>query len=317
MSSTKSVNKRDDGPIVEPAKPILFARGGHSSQTVKDLLSDFTRLKKTVSKTLTTKHDFLPMEDESGMEFLCTKKSDSGLFFFAHENKKRPNNFVLGRMFDTKVLDMVELGVKKCESMQACQARAGTSAASAYQSPLLLFQGEQFANATDGSPLSTLQSLFLDVFSNGNRAKEMDLEALDLVLVFTATGSGEVEMKGYRIAFGERSADSQSPQIVLQEHGPNATFEIRRTKIAAPDLAKLARKQPKLAGSVHSKNVSSDPLRGLVGQIHMKKQDTNKLVMRSRFKRALKKRPADDEGKEGKQSGTKHGNKPKKQKRSE
>jgi len=282
-----ATKKAKEPPLVEPAKGFLFARGMHCSETTRGLMQDFARLKGDVGKTTTGKNDFHPMEDETGIERLCKSKGAS-LFAFASENKKRPKNLVLGRLYDGHLLDMVEVGVKEFESMANCQKRTKTAAASVFWAPLILFQGEEFANAQEGSDVATLKDLLLDMF-RGKPAQSMDLEAIDLALVFTCQSDKTVQMRGYRVAF-KKSTGHGSPEIDLIEHGPNVELEIRRFRAAAPNLAKLARKQPKLPGSGKTKNVSSDPLRGLVGQVHMNKQDMNKLVTRSRFAKALKRK---------------------------
>jgi ribosome production factor 2 len=189
-------------------------------------------------------------------------------------------------LYDGHVLDMVEVGVTKFESMHDCQRRAKTTSASAFWAPFILFQGEEFANAPEGGDVATLKDLLLDMF-RGQPAQTMDLEAIDLALVFTCLPDKAIQMRGYRILFTKGSGNG-SPQIELLEHGPNVDLEIRRFRAAAPNLAKLARKQPKLPGSGKTKNVTSDPLRGLVGQVHMHRQDMQKLVTRSRFVKALK-----------------------------
>jgi ribosome production factor 2 len=280
-----SNRKPNEPPLIEPAKGFLFARGMHCSEITRNVMRDLARLKEQQGKTTTGKNDFHPMEDETGIERLCESKG-AGLFAFGTENKKRPNNLILGRTYDRRLLDMVEVGITKFESMIDCQKRAKTTSASSFWAPLLLFQGEEFANAQEGSDLATFQNLLIDMF-RAPPAKLLDLEAIDLALVFTCLEDKKVQMRGYRIAY-TKSTRQGSPSIDLLEHGPNIDLQIRRFKAAAPNLAKLARRQPKLPGSGKTKNVSSDPLRGLVGQIHMHKQDTNKLVTRSRFKKALK-----------------------------
>jgi ribosome production factor 2 len=45
------------------------------------------------------------------------KKADTSLFLFGSHSKKRPNNIVLGRTYEHKVLDMAELGITKLDSI--------------------------------------------------------------------------------------------------------------------------------------------------------------------------------------------------------
>lgn len=53
-----------------------------------------------------------------------TAKADTSLFLFASHSKKRPNNIVLGRTYEHKVLDMVELGMLNFQSIESLVASA-------------------------------------------------------------------------------------------------------------------------------------------------------------------------------------------------
>lgn len=55
-------------------------------------------------------HDFIAMDDASLLENQSTKY-DCSLFAVGSHQKKRPDNLVLGRVFDGHVLDMFELGI--------------------------------------------------------------------------------------------------------------------------------------------------------------------------------------------------------------
>ena len=58
-----------------------------------------------------------PFEDVSKIEFF-SQKCDASLFAFGSHNKKRPDNLVIGRMFDHQLLDMVEFGVSNYSKMR-------------------------------------------------------------------------------------------------------------------------------------------------------------------------------------------------------
>ena len=279
--------KAREPKLVETVKTCVLLKGHKASERVSHVLRDLGLIKHDTAVTMTRKNDMLPMEDPSGLEHLC-RQHDAGLFIFANTNKKRPDNVILGRTFDGQVLDMVELGVTNFESIEQVQKAAGTSACMAGCRPLVVFRGEAFSNALAGSDMDTLKSLLIDMF-RGRTDDELDLEALDLVLVFTSDLEGKrVEMRGYRLAFGKPARTNGAPSIGLQDHGPSIDFVLRRSRIAAPAMAKFARKQAKLPGSGKQKNVSTDVLKGKVGRVHMTKQDTSKLVTRSRFRKALK-----------------------------
>ena len=100
--------------LVEELKKVLLLHGGKSSAVLKDVLSDLGALKRGECLKLSRKNEAVrPFESggEGSLEFLCLK-ADCSLFCLANHSKKRPHNLVLGRMFDFKILDMLELGVR-------------------------------------------------------------------------------------------------------------------------------------------------------------------------------------------------------------
>ena len=81
-----------------------------------------------------------PMEDASFIENQAVKY-DSSLFVVGSHQKKRPDNLVLGRVFDGHVLDMFEFGIENYRGMRSFRAAEHISSD---LKPILLFQGEQF-----------------------------------------------------------------------------------------------------------------------------------------------------------------------------
>ena len=57
-----------------------------------------------------TGHDMHPFENIVPLESMASKQ-DCALFCFGNHQKKRPDNLILGRTYDRKVLDQFELGV--------------------------------------------------------------------------------------------------------------------------------------------------------------------------------------------------------------
>ena len=63
-------------------------------------------------------HDVVPFDDASMIE-RTSQKYDSSLFVVGTHQKKKPDNLVVGRVYDGHVLDMFELGVMNYKSMDA------------------------------------------------------------------------------------------------------------------------------------------------------------------------------------------------------
>ena len=79
-------------------------------------------LKKPYAISFSKKNDVRPFEDASSFEFWA-QKNDASMFVLGQSTKKRPNGLVIARTFDTRVLDMCELGVDGFVSMAAFKVR--------------------------------------------------------------------------------------------------------------------------------------------------------------------------------------------------
>jgi ribosome production factor 2 len=124
---------------VETLKRALLLHSGRTSAVMKSVLSDLGALKAGESLKLTRKNEGVrPFEGggEASLEFL-TRKADCSLFALASHSKKRPNNLVLGRTFDARLLDMVEFGVRaRCARARGAGAAArGAAPPRAHFSP--------------------------------------------------------------------------------------------------------------------------------------------------------------------------------------
>jgi ribosome production factor 2 len=67
-------------------------------------------LKKPDAIHFSKKNVIHPFDDASSLEFF-SEKQDASLFVLGTHSKKRPNHLTFARMFEYKVLDMVEVGV--------------------------------------------------------------------------------------------------------------------------------------------------------------------------------------------------------------
>jgi len=267
------------GPkLHENPKQALFMFGTPSSQLLKDLFRDLSMMTKPNSKLLDRKKDCRPFEDIEPIEHLSLK-NDASLFAFATHNKKRPHNMIIGRMFNHKLLDMVELGVKSCMLLKdfACEAH-GIGA-----KPCLTFAGELF----DTDPIyMQLKSVLIDFF-RGVVVDNVALSGLDHVISFTAA-DGEIAMRHYRILL--KKSGGRVPLVDLAEMGPRVDFELRRSQQPTSDLKKDAERQP-VKGTVRKrKNLETNVLGDTLGRIHMMPQT---MSYQTRKSKALKKSHGD------------------------
>lgn len=73
-------------------------------------------LKRPNAISFSKKNTIRPFEDASSLEFWANK-NDASMFLIGQSTKKRPAGLIITRTFDSKVLDMCELGIDKFVSM--------------------------------------------------------------------------------------------------------------------------------------------------------------------------------------------------------
>ncbi len=93
MATHQKKNLTDED-LIERVKKTLFLKGRQSSETLNAVMQDLALLAKPYSKNLNRKNDISPFEDASSLEFLSTK-NECGMFVFASNSKKRPDNLVI------------------------------------------------------------------------------------------------------------------------------------------------------------------------------------------------------------------------------
>ncbi|KAM4633208.1 ribosome production factor 2 homolog [Polymixia lowei] len=254
--------------LTEDVKSAMIMKGGNTSQTVTQALKDIYSLKKPSAVLYKKKNITRPFEDSTSLEFF-SKKTDCSLFLFGSHNKKRPHNFIFGRLFDFHVLDMIELGIEKYVSLQDIK----NSKCPEGTKPMLVFAGEAFDTDNEHK---RLKSLLLDFF-RGPTVPAVRLAGLEHVLHFTAL-DGKIYMRSYRSLL--KKSGCRTPRIELEEIGPSFDFVLRRTHLASDDLYKTAHRQPKALKPKKKKNVSHDAFGTKFGRLHMQKQDLSKLQTR-------------------------------------
>mmetsp|Transcript_8235 Transcript_8235/g.21591 ORF Transcript_8235/g.21591 Transcript_8235/m.21591 type:complete len:313 (+) Transcript_8235:17-955(+) len=274
--------------LVENPRTALIARGQKTSALVNGALTDLFMLKKPFSLHFKRHNAVHPFEDATPLEFLC-QKNDASLFAFGTHSKKRPNNLVLGRMFDYHVLDMVELGIQEYAPMGSFSGTGGGSTSES--KPCLLFSGDEWAHSAE---LQHLRTLLIDFFQM-EVVEAISPLGIDHFICFTAVG-GKVLMRHY-LARLLKSAEGTSPHVALTEMGPSLDLVVRRTHYASDDLMKEAMTQPKATASAPKKvkNITRSKLLGRQGRLHVPRQDLSQMATAKM--KGLKPRKAPDGGK--------------------
>jgi ribosome production factor 2 len=264
--------------VLENVKNTIFMEGRKSSVVIREVLRDICTFKKPYCKTLSRNNDITPFDDPNPLQHILNKM-DSHLFFFGSHSKKRPDNLIIGRVFDNEILDMIEFGVKKFQGL----AEFKNDKIPFMTKPLIIFNGDKWKMNEE---LRRIKSIFVDIFI-GEEIESIRLQGIEHALSFTVLDDLTILMRSYRILL--KKSGLRTPRIELVEIGPSIDFSIRRTKIASKDLYKLAHKKPAELKVTKKKNVTRDGLGNVNARVHVDKQVINKL--QTRKMKGLRKTP--------------------------
>ncbi|WRT69244.1 uncharacterized protein IL334_006228 [Kwoniella shivajii] len=275
----RALDKREP-QLVENEKTAIFVRGQSTSEVVRNVMKDLYALKRPNAINFSRKNDIHPFEDTSSLEFFANK-NDASLFVTGLHSKKRPHDLVLTRMFDGRVLDMIELGVDEFKGMSDFESPKSSVGVR----PLMVFHSDLF----DTHPTyQQLKSHLLD-FYNGHAISEIPLiGGLEHVISITA-GPVSDEIQLPKVHFRVYTvkligSGSKVPKLQLTEMGPSIDFTVRRIQEADEELLKMSMKRPKIAKSdiekglgKKKKNIETDQMGDKIGKIHLAKQDLGKM----------------------------------------
>lgn len=215
----------------------------------------------------------------SSLEFWAAK-NDASLFVVGQTTKKRPHGLTFVRMFDGRLLDMVEVGVDNWKGMADFKVRhdnplqlllildliSQTPKSTPGHKPLMHFASELF----DTHPrFMQLKSMLLD-FYNGEVIDSICLPGLEHVISVSCaptptslnnatanmypnqqkspsedfTAMPKVHIRTYTIKL--LSSGTRVPRVELTPMGPSMDLSLRRHQAADPELLKQALKRPKL-----------------------------------------------------------------------
>jgi ribosome production factor 2 len=230
--------------IHENPRTALFLKYSSTSEILNLALTDLHSLKRPLGIKFSKKNTIHPFEDPSSLEFF-SEKNDASMMVFGSHSKKRPHCLTVVRMFDWKVLDMLELLIDP-ETMRTLsqfkneKARVGLK-------PLLSFSGSAFESPTENA-YTLAKSLFLDLFK-GPDVEKLDVEGLQYIINFSVEEEEDenvkpvIRMRCYLIR--TKKAGGNLPKVEVEEMGPRLDFRVGRTKEADVEMLKEAMRKPK------------------------------------------------------------------------
>ncbi|CAH0552452.1 unnamed protein product [Brassicogethes aeneus] len=276
----KKVLMKREPQIIEGPKKAVFFQGRKCSEKLRRLLKDMYDIKKPDSLMLNKKNDITIFENVTPVENIC-KKHETPVFLMGSHSKKRPDNLVIGRMFNYSLLDMIELYVESFEGLREFAA----SKISLGTKPVLIFNGLQWEQ-TD--KMRHLKSIFIDFFHR-ETVDAVRLQGIEHTISLNATSEGKILLRSYKVLL--KKSGCRTPRVELEEIGPRVDFALRRTRLPTEDLIKEACRKPRELKVIKKKNISTDKLGTTHSTIHVGKQEINKL--QTRKMKGLKKTPVE------------------------
>ncbi|KAK4749299.1 hypothetical protein SAY87_026748 [Trapa incisa] len=253
--------------LVETGKKTLILQGTKTSGVLNSVLTEIYHLKKGSAVRYTRKNDNVrPFESggETSLEFFSLK-TDCSIFVFGSHAKKRPNNLVIGRMYDHHIYDLVEVGVENFKSMESysydkkISPRIGSK-------PFIVFVGEGFENVEE---LKHLKEVLLDLL-RGEVVESLNIAGIDRAYVCTAVSSNRVFLT--HCALRLKRSGTIVPRMELVEVGPSMDLVMRRHRLPNEGLRKEAMKTSIDKPKKKEKNVSQDAIQGKIGKIYIPDQ---------------------------------------------
>ncbi|KAF9266731.1 Brix-domain-containing protein [Marasmius fiardii PR-910] len=287
---------------VEDARTAIFVKGTHTGELINNVMKDLMALKRPDAISFSKKNVIHPFDEGSSasgpssiqsLEFWSTK-NDASLFAVGQSTKKRPNGLTFVRMYDGKVLDMVEVGVESFVSMNDIKSAKSTPG----HKPLMHFASELF----DTHPRFIQLKSMLMSFFNAEEVDSICLAGLEHVISVscaptpatlntTSTSADttpslpKVHIRTYTTKL--LSSGTRIPRVELVDMGPSIDLIMRRYRDPDPEMLKQAMKRPKLKKTdiekglgKKRKNLEVDEMGDLRGRVHIGKQDLNKLQTR-------------------------------------
>merc|ERR1739838_907281 len=232
--------------VFENTKQTMLVKGGNVSQILTNIMHDLNRLKQPNCIMYKKKNIVRPFEDVSKIEFF-SQKCDASLFAFGSHNKKRPDNLVIGRMFDHQLLDMVEFGVANYSQMSGkCPIPQGTK-------PVLSFAGDQWEAESETIDYPLVRNLLLD-FYRGETAKSIRLKGLELFIQFTLVND-VIAMRTYQVKLVKRGKNKDVDPLTGEVRG---TVHIPGPRQDFEKLKNNTKKQRALTRAMPEKEIDSE-----------------------------------------------------------
>lgn len=243
--------------LEEGIRRALLTLGSKTSELSLQALGFFTRLLRSRATKLNARYETRPFEDDQ-LVLRLSEKHQCPLFFLASSSKKRPHRLTIGRVFDSRLLELIELQV---QTLKGNFTALSTIAAN--QQIVFIALGDVFEN---DDRMRRLRNIFHDVFCNSTPAVNIK-ENLGFVVTLVGLDEKRVLLKLYERRGGQLTNIDLEIELSLE-----------RSQICDNDIFEEACKQPKKVKKV--KNLEHNTLGQKMGRVHVTQQDLKTLRLK-------------------------------------
>lgn len=279
----KKILERKESILQNDPKHTLFMKGNKCSQVVTNSMRELHKMRDMfISKCLLQKkNNIQPFEDASSIEFIADK-NDAGFVCFGSHNKKRPNNMIIHRMYNHHILDMIELGINDCKTMQEF---GNCETIETGQQPILIFQGDAFDLSENHIRFKNMMMDFFRI----KHLQSINILTCQRIITFTAKAiDGNIEMQQFESGTVNEGLAGQG-QIEVTEIGPKISMEIRRVKQPDRETWKIATRvrKSKLKLLEKKRNISYNELGQKIGKAYIQHQDLSTLALKKPMRKKV------------------------------
>ena len=272
----KKMLEKKESILQNDPKHTVFMRGNNCSQVTQDAMKELHKMRDlNISKCLMQKkNEIYPFEDVSRLERVADRH-DAAFVIFGSHNKERQHNMIFNRMFNHQVLDMIEVGVDSCTTMQTF---GNIESIEIGQQPILIFQGEVFDLSQNHI---RFKNMMLDLFRI-KHLRNINILIAQRIIVFTAkTMDGSILMQQFESGKINEGLAGEG-KIETKEIGPKIGMTIRRVRHPDNDAWKAATKvfKSKKRALDKKRNISKNELGQTIGKAFIQHQDLGTLALK-------------------------------------
>ncbi|CRG97297.1 nucleolar preribosomal assembly protein, putative [Plasmodium gallinaceum] len=275
--------KKREGELNEDSKYCLFISGNKRTELLKNFMQDIYSLHKPLTCYMPKLHQNLSnvLDKIDKLVELCVHNNCS-FFFLIFSTKKKPSRFLLGRLYNNKILDYYIFSLLSFIPIHIFPL----SKEILYDTkPIVLIQGSYFEK---NETTKYLKNVLFDFFKHKN-IESFSKNSIQRLIVITAyeskkninnSNKNNNENK-YILSFRQYLLKKEffdlKEKYTLNEIGPQFEFILENCKIPDFNIFQEALKKPQIPKKRKSDKIKVDEFGNNIKKVYIQKQNFSKL----------------------------------------